>query len=99
MARLAKAVLLAAALGLITGAASASAAVTYTAQASSGASIVPGTADIGNHGDDQVTTINFPFPVSIYGQTYTSGQVSSNGNLQLSTSDTAFTNNACPPPP
>src|SRR5205823_14623497 len=35
-------------------------------------SIVPGTVDIGNHGDDTVTTISLPFPFTLYGQTFTS---------------------------
>ena len=30
------------------------------------ASIVPGTTDIGNHGDDTVTTIALPFPYTLY---------------------------------
>ena len=32
-----------------------------------GGSIVPGTTDIGNHGDDTVTTIPLPFPFCLYG--------------------------------
>ena len=35
-------------------------------------SIVPGTTDIGNHADDQVTTISLPFPYTLYDQTFTS---------------------------
>ena len=31
-----------------------------------GGSIVPGTTDIGNHGDDTVTTIALPFPYALY---------------------------------
>jgi hypothetical protein len=96
MARLAKAALLATALGLIAGTSAAGAAVTYVTQTSTGASIVPGTTDIGNHGDDTLTTIALPFPVSVYGQTFTSARASSNGNLQFTTSDTTFTN-ACLP--
>ena len=35
-----------------------------------GGSIVPGTTDIGNHGDDQVTTIALPFPYTLYGHDF-----------------------------
>ena len=59
-------------------------------------SIVPGTTDIGNHGDDQVTTIALPFPFTLYGQTFTSINLSSNGNAQFVTTDTAFTNQCLP---
>jgi len=59
-------------------------------------SIVPGTVDIGNHGDDTVTTIALPFPFSLYGQTFTSVNLSSNGNAQFVTTDTAFTNLCLP---
>jgi hypothetical protein len=61
-----------------------------------GGSIVPGTTDIGNHGDDVVTTIALPFPYCVYGQCYTSVNLSSNGNAQFTTTATDFTN-ACLP--
>ena len=61
-----------------------------------GGSIVPGTTDIGNHGDDTVTTIALPFPYNLYGTTFTSVNLSSNGNAQFMTTDTAFTNNCLP---
>src|SRR5205814_10247792 len=35
-----------------------------------GGSIVPGTTDIGNHGDDVTTTIALPFDYTLYDQTY-----------------------------
>ena len=62
-----------------------------------GGSIVPGTTDTGNHGDDQTTTISLPFSYSLYDQTFNSITVSSNGNAQFTTTDTAFTN-VCPLP-
>src|SRR5207247_856713 len=34
----------------------------YTCATSPGATIVPGTVDTGNHGDDVVTNITLPFP-------------------------------------
>src|SRR5262249_54455620 len=58
--------------------------------------IVPGTTDIGNHGDDQMTTIVLPFPFTLYDQTFTSVNLSSNGNAQFVTNDTAFTNSCLP---
>jgi hypothetical protein len=63
-----------------------------------GGSIVPGTTDIGNHGDDTVTTVALPFPYTLYGTTYTSVNLSSNGNAQFLTTDTAFTNTCLPWP-
>ena len=64
-----------------------------------GGSIVPGTTDIGNHGDDTVTTIALPFHYTLYDQSFTSINLSSNGNAQFTTTDTAFTNQCLPWPP
>ena len=61
-----------------------------------GGAIVPGTTDIGNHGDDTVTTIALPFSYSLYDQTFTSINLSSNGNAQFTTTDTTFTNQCLP---
>ena len=61
-----------------------------------GGSIVPGTTDIGNHGDDTVTTIALPFPFTLYDQSFTSINLSSNGNAQFVTTDTTFTNHCLP---
>src|SRR6266568_4646853 len=61
-----------------------------------GGSIVPGTTDIGNHGDDTVTTIPLPFSYALYDQTFTSINLSSNGNAQFTTTDTTFTNQCLP---
>jgi hypothetical protein len=63
-----------------------------------GGSIVPGTTDIGNHGDDTITTVALPFPFTLYGQTFTSTNLSSNGSAQFMTTDTAFTNVCLPWP-
>ena len=57
---------------------------------------MPGTTDIGNHGDDTVTTIALPFPFTLYGQTFTSINLSSNGNAQFMTTDATFTNQCLP---
>jgi hypothetical protein len=61
-----------------------------------GGSIVPGTTDIGNHGDDTVTTVALPFSYNLYGTTFSSVNLSSNGNAQFMTTDTAFTNECLP---
>ena len=61
-----------------------------------GGSIVPGTTDIGNHGDDTVTTIALPFPYTLYDQSFTSINLSSNGNAQFTTTDATFTNQCLP---
>jgi hypothetical protein len=60
--------------------------------------IVPGTVDTGNHGDDVVTAITLPFPFKLYGVTYTTANVSSNGNMQFVTSDTEYLNVCLPEP-
>jgi hypothetical protein len=61
-----------------------------------GGSIVPGTTDIGNHGDDTVTPVALPFPFTLYDQSFTSINLSSNGNAQFVTTDTTFTNQCLP---
>jgi hypothetical protein len=61
-----------------------------------GGSIVPGTTDVGNHGDDTVTNVVLPFSYSLYNQAFTSVNLSSNGNAQFTTTDTTFTNNCLP---
>jgi hypothetical protein len=62
-----------------------------------GGSIVPGTTDIGNHIDDGTTFISLPFSYTLYDQTYTGVNVSSNGNAQFVTTDVDWTN-VCPLP-
>jgi hypothetical protein len=65
--------------------------------ASLGNAIVPGTTDIGNHGDDDVTPIVFPFPVNFYGAVWFGANVSSNGNIQFN-SNNNFWIESCPLP-
>jgi hypothetical protein len=45
--------------------------------------IVPGDTDTGNHGDDVSTPVTLPFSFTLYDQTYTSVNVSSNGRLDF----------------
>ena len=59
----------------------------YVVTTTTGVSIVPGTTDIGNHCDDCVTNgVSMPFAFTFYDQTFTSVNISSNGNLQFSSS-------------
>ena len=75
----------------------ASAGDDYTVQTQTGQSIVPGTADIGNHCDDCVTQVSLPFQVPVYGAPYTSACVSSNGNIQFLTDNGVAPFLACMP--
>ena len=63
---------------------------TYTTSTGQGA-ITAGTTDTGNHCDDCSTAISFPFPVSVYGQTFNSASVASNGSLDLIGTQAPFT--------
>src|SRR4029453_5100118 len=53
--------------------------------------IVLGTTDTGNHCDDCATSITLPFPVSVYGQTFTTANVGSNGSFDLIGAQSPFT--------
>ena len=66
---------------------------TYNTTTGTG-TITPGDTDIGNNCDDCATAITFPFPVSVYGQTFTTANVSSNGSLDLTGTQAPFTH-AC----
>ncbi|HYD02406.1 MAG TPA: GC-type dockerin domain-anchored protein [Phycisphaerales bacterium] len=68
----------------------------FSITSSNGASIVPGTTDVGNHGDDATTSIALPFPVNLYGVGYSNAVVSSNGNLQFTGGSNAYTNQCLP---
>jgi len=68
----------------------------YTITTETGQSITPGVDDTGNHFDDGTTPITLPFPVSIYGQSYTQAVVDSNGTLQFTGDNTTFTNTCLP---
>ncbi len=56
------------------------------------ATIMPGTTDTGNHGDDEITSVSLPFPVIFYGHSYNSVIVSSNGNAQFVGADNSYQN-------
>src|SRR5438552_5835323 len=59
--------------------------------------IVPGDTDTGNHCDDCTTPITFPFPVSLYGTSFTSALVGANGSLQFTGGSESFLT-SCPLP-
>ena len=63
---------------------------------STGATIDPGVADIGNHSDDVTTSVTLPFAFSVYGVAYTTLNASSNGNAQFTTNSSAYTNGCLP---
>ncbi|HKP53127.1 MAG TPA: S-layer homology domain-containing protein [Chloroflexia bacterium] len=68
----------------------------YTYAVTAGATIVPGTTDIGNHTDDGVTFITLPFPVTLYGATYTGVNLGANGNAQFVSTNEEFENVCLP---
>ena len=68
----------------------------YRMTVTSGASIVPGTADTGNHCDDCTTAITLPFAFTFYGVSYATANISSNGNIQFASANT-YLGNACLP--
>ena len=62
-----------------------------------GGSIEPtGTLVPGSQCDDCVNTVALPFSYSLYGQAFNAVNVSSNGNAQFTTLDSAFTNVCLP---
>jgi hypothetical protein len=68
----------------------------YTYAVTAGATIVPGTTDIGNHTDDGVTFVTLPFPFSLYGATYTGVNLGANGNAQFVSTSEEFENVCLP---
>jgi hypothetical protein len=59
---------------------------------------VAGTTDIGNNCDDCTAPVTFPFPVTFYGNSYTSANAGSNGFLDFTTAHgTGFFDNDCIP--
>ena len=57
---------------------------------------MPGTTDIGNHGDDTGNHRGVALLLLLYGTDFHRVNLSSNGNAQFTTSDTAFTNQCLP---
>ena len=59
--------------------------------------IVPGIIDTGNHCDNCLSQIAFPFPVQFYNAIFTEAYVSSNGNLQF-VGNEPYLGTSCPLP-
>jgi len=55
----------------------------YAIAESSGAAIVPGTVDTGNHCDECATLVNLPFSYQLYDQTYSTVEVTANGTMNF----------------
>lgn len=74
------------------------AGVNYGFSSSTGAAIVPGVTDTGNHTDDGSTVVTLPFFTKIYDQWFNTVAVGSNGHLTFGTVSNAF-NPGCMPIP
>ena len=61
-----------------------------------GASIVPGVNDIGNHCDDCTTAISLPFAYNLYGLTFNNAVIGSNGTMAFSGNQNSFGNTCLP---
>jgi len=57
---------------------------------------IPATTDTTNHCDDCTTTISLPFPVSFYGNSFTSAYVGSNGILGFGAGGNGFSGSCLP---
>jgi hypothetical protein len=68
----------------------------YSYSVNTGATIVPGTTDTGNHTDDGSTVLSLPFSYQLYDQTFTQVEVGSNGHLTFGSVNNAF-NPSCIP--
>ena len=69
----------------------------YTFTSGTG-TIVPGVDDTGNHCDDCATAISLPFSFTLYGVSYTSAMVGSNGILAFGTPNNGFSGSCLPVP-
>jgi PKD repeat protein len=67
----------------------------YVMNVTNGA-VIPGDTDIGNHGDNDVTSLSLPFPVLFYGRAFTNVNAVANGNLQFLSGNIAA-GNVCLP--
>src|SRR5438477_2637801 len=68
----------------------------YLITQSTGASMVLGTTDTGNHCDDCTTGITLPFTYYLYGQAFNTADVDSNGTLDFTTTSRVLTNTCLP---
>jgi Ca2+-binding RTX toxin-like protein len=68
----------------------------YTVQTGSHTGMPTGTDDLGIHCDDCGVNVTLPFPVTFYETQYTGAFVSSNGNLQFTGGNVAYSNTELP---
>ena len=68
----------------------------YAITPTTGATIVPGTTDTGNHCIDCTTIVNLPFAFQLYDQVFNRARVDSNGTLQFLGNYTTFTPECLP---
>jgi hypothetical protein len=68
----------------------------YLITQTTGATITPGTNDIGNHCDDCTTEVALPFPYTLYDRTFTTARITSNGVIQFGGDSGAFSNECLP---
>jgi PKD domain len=68
----------------------------YAFNQTNGATLIPGDTDIGNHGDNDVTSLPLPFPITFYGSSFTNVNVAANGNLQFVSTNIAGANDCLP---
>ena len=61
-----------------------------------GGSWVPGTTQLALTGDDATAAVNLPFAVALYGKTYRSGYVSTNGVFGFGAVSTSYSNGTLP---
>jgi hypothetical protein len=59
---------------------------------------IPASTVIPLTGDDATAAVTLPFAFHFYGQTYTTANVSTNGNLNFVSADTTYINSAIPSP-
>jgi hypothetical protein len=69
----------------------------YVVAEATGAAIVPGTTDIGNHCDECATEITLPFPFTLYDQAFTTVEATANGTLNFVYSGNTGGTNFCLP--
>lgn len=71
----------------------------YTCDGGGGYAYIDATNDTGLYADDDIITLDLPFPFTFYGTTYTEITASSNGTLQLGNSSVQFSNACLTPTP
>jgi len=68
----------------------------YAINQTTGAQIVPGETDIGNHCDDCTTLVTLPFAYTLYDRTFTTATITSNGIIEFTGSTARFSNGCLP---